>query len=275
MTSDYSERIETARQYYNSSDADTFYHEVWGGEDLHIGVYQDDRDTIVDASQRTVEIMAAKASITNQTMILDVGAGYGGSARWLAKRFGCKVTCLNLSEVENDRNRTKSRAQGLDHLVSAVDGSFDKLPFPDETFDIVWSQDAFLHGDDRGRIVKEVARVLRSRGQVVFTDIMAAEGVSPRDVVPVLERVQLSSLASKKFYHDSFAEAGLSNFTFDDRSEELGKSYSRVLDRLVSQESEFKGRISEAYVSNMKRGLQIWIDSSRKALLSWGIMVVT
>jgi sarcosine/dimethylglycine N-methyltransferase len=38
MTAVHSEVVRTAREYYNSDDADAFYHNVWGGEDIHIGL---------------------------------------------------------------------------------------------------------------------------------------------------------------------------------------------------------------------------------------------
>ena len=32
--------VEVAERYYDSSDADSFYAEIWGGEDIHIGLYE-------------------------------------------------------------------------------------------------------------------------------------------------------------------------------------------------------------------------------------------
>ncbi|MEE4331380.1 MAG: SAM-dependent methyltransferase, partial [Wenzhouxiangella sp.] len=75
----YSEVVETAREYYNSSDADNFYFHIWGGEDIHIGLYQSDEEPIADASRRTVRRMAELAGdLGPQTRVLDLGAGYGG-----------------------------------------------------------------------------------------------------------------------------------------------------------------------------------------------------
>ena len=126
----YSAAVSTARDYYNSSDADTFYHSIWGGEDIHVGLYGGPDDTIAAASQRTVEAMADRVQITSETRVLDLGAGYGGAARWLARKYGCKVTCLNLAEIENERNRNKTREQRLTHLVSVLDGNFEHMPLP-------------------------------------------------------------------------------------------------------------------------------------------------
>src|SRR5699024_1370546 len=103
---EYSSAVQTARDYYNSTDADTFYFTIWGGTDIHVGLYRGvegltDTDDIPKASARTVERMASYIEPDSSTRIMDVGAGYGGSARHLAEKYGCKVTCLNLSEVEN------------------------------------------------------------------------------------------------------------------------------------------------------------------------------
>src|SRR5699024_8010912 len=113
---DYSSAVHTARDYYNSTDADNFYYTIWGGEDIHVGLYQSPDEEIAPASERTVERMASKLTITPQTRILDIGAGYGGAARYLARTYGCQVACLNLSEVENERNRAQTEEQGLSHL---------------------------------------------------------------------------------------------------------------------------------------------------------------
>ncbi|MDH5409605.1 MAG: SAM-dependent methyltransferase, partial [Gammaproteobacteria bacterium] len=59
MSAAYSEAVATARDYYNSEDADNFYNIIWGGEDIHIGLYESTNESIVEASHRTVRHMAA------------------------------------------------------------------------------------------------------------------------------------------------------------------------------------------------------------------------
>lgn len=55
MKSNYTNLEKTAQEYYNSGDADHFYSHIWGGEDIHIGLYQSQNDSIFEASKRTVE----------------------------------------------------------------------------------------------------------------------------------------------------------------------------------------------------------------------------
>ena len=267
----YSSTVNTARDYYNSSDADNFYAIIWGGEDIHVGMYQDDSEDIGAASRRTVEQMAAGAEITADTRVLDVGAGYGGAARYLARTFGCPVTCLNLSEVENERNRELNRAQGLDHLIKVVDGSFEDLPFEDNSYDLVWSQDAFLHSGDRSRVLEEAVRVLRPGGQMIFTDPMAADGTPLAALSPILARLQLDSMGTPDFYRRNLLRLGVKSVDFQEETHQLPRHYQRVLDELERREDELEGHVSKEYRERMKTGLRHWVEGGKAGNLAWGI----
>ncbi|MFC3994721.1 methyltransferase domain-containing protein [Nocardiopsis sediminis] len=267
----YSAAVQTAREYYNSSDADTFYHSIWGGTDIHVGLYRSPGDDIAEASRRTVERMAGKLPLTDGTDVIDLGSGYGGSARYLARTFGCRVTCLNLSEVENERNRELNREAGLDHLIEVVDGSFEDIPAQDNGFDVVWSQDALLHSGDRTRVLEEVARVLRSGGHFVFTDPMAADGAPAEALRPILARLHLDSMGTPGFYDREAGRLGLAKVEFDDLSEHLPTHYARVLAETEQREPALAGSISEDYLSRMKTGLRNWVEGGNSGALAWGI----
>ena len=264
--------VEVARNYYNSSDADNFYSRVWGGEDLHVGIYQTEDEDIYIASRRTIDKMAAHAqNIDKNTKIIDLGGGYGGSGRHLAKKFGCHVTVINLSEKENERGRTLNREQGLDHLVDIIDGSYDDIDFPDNEFDIVWSEDAFLHTDDRGKVIEEAARVLKSEGDFIFTDPMQTDNCDTEVLQPIYDRLQLPSLGSPGFYRDACKKAGMKEITFEEMPLQLATHYNRVLNETLKREDDLRNYISEDYISKMKKGLEHWVNGGRNGNLTWGI----
>ncbi|MBB4929503.1 sarcosine/dimethylglycine N-methyltransferase [Lipingzhangella halophila] len=272
LSESYSSAVQTAREYYNSSDADNFYYTIWGGTDIHVGLYNSDKDDIAEASRRTVERMAEKVTLTPDTDVIDVGAGYGGSARYLARTFGCKVTCLNLSEVENERNREMNREAGLDHLITVVDGSFEDIPAQDNGFDVVWSQDALLHSGDRGRVIEEVLRVMRTGGHFVFTDPMATDNASPEALAPILRRLHLETMGTPGFYDREASRLGLTKVEFDDLSPQLPAHYGRVLAELQSREDELEGKVSKEYRDRMKEGLRNWVNGGKSGDLAWGIL---
>jgi sarcosine/dimethylglycine N-methyltransferase len=274
MSETYSSVEKTAQEYYNSGDADSFYFHVWGGEDIHVGIYESMDEDIATASQRTVSTMAQQCikSLTPQTKIIDVGAGYGGSARWLAKNYGCHVNCLNLSEVQNERNRLLNSKQELDDRIDVVDGSFEEIPAADNSFDLAWSQDAILHSGNRELVLREIDRVLKPGGEVIFTDPMQADDCPEGVLKPVLDRIHLDSLGSFAFYRQQAQQLGWEELKTIDLTAELVTHYTRVRQELVKRREELGKKVSADYIDRMIQGLGNWIDAGYNGYLAWGIL---
>jgi sarcosine/dimethylglycine N-methyltransferase len=269
----YSTTVDTAREYYNSSDADRFYATIWGGEDIHIGLYQSGSDSIVEASRRTVKKMAGFVENLNaESRVLDIGSGYGGSARFLVKHYGCQVGCLNLSEVQNQRNRELNRKEGISLSINVVDGSFESISLPDTSVDLVWSQDAILHSGNREKVFQEVHRVLAKGGQFLFTDPMKSATCPPDVLQPILDRIHLDSLGSIEYYRKLAAKMGFKEIRIEDLSSNLAAHYERVLQELAAQHHTLIRVCTEEYLANMKVGLQHWVKAGKAGHLSWGIL---
>lgn len=267
----YSETVNIARKYYNSSDADNFYFTIWGGEDIHIGLYDNDDESIYIASRRTVERIANRLDIDTGTRVLDLGSGYGGAARFLAKTYGCHVTALNLSEVENQRNRDMNKVQGVDHLIDVIDGSFEDVPLPDASFDVIWSQDAILHSGDRETVIEEAARLLKPGGHFVFTDPMMTDDCPKKVLQPILDRIHLETLGSPQFYRDATRRFGMKEIGFEEHTDQLATHYGRVLAETERREEELGKVVSQSYIDNMKKGLGHWVEGGENGHLVWGI----
>ena len=268
-----SEAVERTEAYYDSAEADAFYQNIWGGQDIHIGIYQSDKEPIAAASRRTVETMANSiARINEATRVLDLGAGYGGSARYLADRFGCKVTCLNLSETQNATNQKLTDDVGLGDRVCVVYGDFENVPEPDDTYDIVWSQDAILHSGDRTRVLDEIRRVLADDGQFIFTDPLQSDDCPDGVLQPILDRIQLSTLASFAFYRAELAKRGFGEAAIEPLTDQLRAHYARIGQELQGNYDAAVSRSGQDYVDNMITGLQHWVDGADRGYLAWGIL---
>ncbi|WP_287521771.1 cyclopropane-fatty-acyl-phospholipid synthase family protein [Okeania sp. SIO2C2] len=167
------EAVKIAQQYYDDTETDRMYAAIWGGEHIHYGIYTQPDEAIHYASLRTVETIAQTLEkIDQNSRVIDLGAGYGGAARYLAKTYGCFVCCLNLSQLQNQRNSQLNQEQNLSHLVEVTQGSFEDIPYADNSFDIVWSQDAIVHSGDRRLVFPEIKRILKPGGELIFTVVL-------------------------------------------------------------------------------------------------------
>jgi sarcosine/dimethylglycine N-methyltransferase len=273
MMAPHSEVVRTAREYYNSDDADSFYHSVWGGEDIHIGLYRSPHEQIASASERTVATMALRLrNLNTESRVVDLGAGYGGAARWLAGKTGCQVTCVNLSETQNARNRALTDAAGLADRIEVLDASFEDVPCPTDAFDVVWSRYSILHSGDRERVLREIDRLLKPGGEVIFTDPMQADDCPDGVLAPVLERIHLDSLASFDFYRRQARQLGWQEVAVMEMTEQLVRHYTRVREELTQRRSELLESVSTEFLERMVHGLGHWIDAGRRGYLAWGIL---
>ncbi|PRQ09320.1 methyltransferase domain-containing protein [Enhygromyxa salina] len=265
---------QAAQSYYDSDEADQFYFNIWGGEDIHIGLYDEAGErSIHEAGRRIIDRMIELLGpITAADRVLDLGSGYGGAARVLARRFDCNVVCLNLSETQNARNRELCQAAQLAR-VQVRQGNFEHLPFADESVEIAWSQDAILHSGARQQVINEVARVLRPGGRFVFTDPMRRDHVPAASLGPILERIHLDDLACFEFYRRACAEAGLEVVTIQDLSVHLPRHYERVRVELEARRAEIESLSTPSYVAGMLGGLRRWVEAGEQGLLAWGIVV--
>jgi len=262
-----------AETYYDSGDADNFYYQIWGGEDIHIGLYQGtEGETIKDASRRTVDTMAEQVDLGPDSRVLDIGAGYGGAARRLAATRGSKVHCLNISETQNATNRRLNGEQGLDERVTVVHGSFEDIPEPSDRFDVVWSQDAILHSGDRELVLEEAFRVLRPGGHLILTDPMEADDVPKGVLQPVYDRIHLENLGSISFYKAAAARVGFELVSVSELTEHLPRHYGRVGEVLRERYNELAKVCSRGYLDRMLVGLDNWVKAGEAGHLAWGIL---
>lgn len=264
--------VDKAEEYYNSNPTDEFYFKIWGGDHIHVGIYNHSKEPIKDASPRIVQMMASKLNLDTNTKLLDLGSGYGGAARYLAKKFGVQVTCLNLSETQNERNRGLNKKHGLDNLITVVEGNFEDIPFPESSFDIIWSQDAIVHSANRELVVQEVVRVLNDSGEFIFTDLMQTFDCPKSILKPVLDRIHLDSLGSFGFYVEQARKLGVKKIEVQDLSEHLTTHYQRVMEETQDRYIEMVETCGKEYIDKMIQGLKHWVEAGKNDHLSWGII---
>jgi ubiquinone/menaquinone biosynthesis C-methylase UbiE len=119
------------------------------------------------------ERLARLAVAAPGTRVLDVGGGFGGPARTLAVQFGCHVTSLDLTESYVRAARMLTARMRLDDRVTHEVGNALALPFPDASFDLVWTQNSGMNIADKARLYAGFHRVLRPGGRLALQEPMA------------------------------------------------------------------------------------------------------
>jgi cyclopropane fatty-acyl-phospholipid synthase-like methyltransferase len=267
-----------------------FYEAIWGGENIHIGLYDEiklakegDADAMLAWTRDSAWLStAALFSRTGATFdanckMADFGSGYGGTCRYAAKTFGMKSVCVEISEKENAICRQRNKEEGLEHLVSCPgELSCFETGLEANSFDLVTSQDCLMHcGNERHRAIEEAARILKPGGFMSFTDCMKSNSADLEVLraTGVLKRIHLDTMGSPELYTEIAKKYGMKLVKWEDRTWCLMNHYGTVRDVLKAKHSTLKKNISQEFVDSMCKGLDAWVDAANKELLCWGFLV--
>lgn len=153
--------------------------------------------------------------------LLDLGGGIGGPARWIAARFGCHVTSLDLTPEFCRAAEELNAATGLSDCVGVVEGSATDLPFSEAAFDRVYSQNVAMNIEDKRRFYAEVFCVLRPGGVFAFSHYGAGPCGEPHYPLPWAAGPATSLLSSTEETRADVTAAGFDLLEFLDRTEEI------------------------------------------------------
>jgi 2-polyprenyl-3-methyl-5-hydroxy-6-metoxy-1,4-benzoquinol methylase len=97
--------------------------------------------------------------------VLEVGCGSGFAVQLFAEA-GARVTAVDLTDWAVTTTSTRLETFGLKADVRRADG--EDLPFPDESFDLVFSWGVIHHSSDMEKVLRELIRVCRPAGKLVL-----------------------------------------------------------------------------------------------------------
>lgn len=165
---------------------------------------------------RATRALAELAAPARGMLVLDVGSGLGGPARYLAETCGCHVTGVDLTAEYCRVAGRLSEWTGLADRTAFRPGSALALPFADASFDLVWTQNVQMNVADKARFYAEIARVLRPRGRLACGEILQGPGGPPHFPVPWADTPLLSHLAPPEALRALMAQAGLREVHWED-----------------------------------------------------------
>jgi len=194
-----------------------------------------------------VETLARRAAIRRDSAVLDVCAGLGGPARFLADRFGARVTGLDLTWARCAGARRLSAAVGLASRVGTVNGDAQRMPFRSSSFTAVVSQEGLLHVPDKAQTLRECARVLVPGGRIAFTDWIATPRLGNDERRRLGEWMAAASLQSADVYRSQLGGAGFVGVEVEDLSTEWGAILPARLAMYRAMRADMVARFGDAW----------------------------
>ncbi|HET9492910.1 MAG TPA: methyltransferase domain-containing protein [Chloroflexia bacterium] len=152
--------------------------------------------------------LAEMAGVHSGQSVLDVGGGLGGAARVLAAEFGCRVTVLDLTKEYCRAGEMLTARIGLGDQVTFKVGSALDMPFPDASFDVVWTQHSSMNISNKERLYSEAHRVLRPGGRLALHEVMAGPEQPIHFPVPWATTQEINFMRSPEEIRTLILESG-------------------------------------------------------------------
>lgn len=182
------------------------------------------------------EHLAFLAGLSSDTRVLDVAAGTGSTALFLAERFGCRVVGLEYGRELVSRANNAAAAAGQSHWVSFQQGDAEKLPFDDGSFDVILCECAYCTFPNKETAASEFARVLCPGGRLALSDLTRS-GPLPSELDGLLAWIScIADAQPVESYLSYLKSAGLEIDLVENHDQALHQTVDDIRGKLLGAE---------------------------------------
>jgi tocopherol O-methyltransferase len=210
---------------------DPMYRRIWG-DHVHHGLWVTGRETSGVAVEALVDTVADRLGLLPGQACVDIGCGYGATARRLAVLRGVGVTGFTLSAGQ--------ARYAAAHGVSGVDirvGDWLANGLPDASFEAAWAIESSEHMADKPGFFAEAHRVLVPGGRMVVCAWLAGSSAGGWQIRHLLEPIcregRLPSMGTREEYEAMAAAAGFTVTGYEDVSRQVARTWWICAGRLL------------------------------------------
>jgi ubiquinone/menaquinone biosynthesis C-methylase UbiE len=158
--------------------------------------------------RKATEQLMAQLKMTAADHVLDVGSGLGGPARFVADRYKCRVSGVDLTRDYVETANQLCQWVGLDGRVTLQQSSALAMPFQESTFSKGYMLHVGMNIEDKENLCLEISRVLQPGALFAIYDVMRTAEGELLFPVPWASESESSKVSSPERYKRALERAG-------------------------------------------------------------------
>jgi SAM-dependent methyltransferase len=203
----------------------------------------------------------ALLALTGNSSVLEIGCGSGMYALHIAQTIGCDVTGLDINPLGiRNANQLALNSGVAGHLRFQECDVSQPLPFADETFDAVFSNDVVCHIPGRPSLLAEIYRVLKpGAGRMLFSDALVIGGIISHEEIATRSSIGFYLFSPPGENERLILGAGFTELHVTDTTEHAARTAGRWRearqkhkDRLIAAEGELKWAGLQRFLSGVQ-----------------------
>ncbi len=202
-----------------------------------------------------VDFAINNTNINSQSLILDIGSGIGGPARYLAFKTNAKVFAVELQKELNDIGVRITNEYKMQDKVFHFSQDIHKFSIKDKKFDCVLSWLALYHIPFRKKLLKKIFAVLKKNGFFYTEDFFLIDKLSQKEKNNLGKFFHSNYLVEYDKYLRDLESAGFSIISHKDMSENW-INFTR--ERLLSYKKNYEKNISLYGIRTTKNVLNFY-----------------
>ncbi len=202
--------------------------------------------------------------------VLDIGCGIGGAMFYLAEKYGCDVTGIDLAEEMVAIAHERAAEAGMSETVRFILG--DVLKYPLGTYDIGWSRDALMHVPDKPGLFKRIYDLLNPGGRLVITDYARGEAPAAPEFDAYIQKTGYH-VVSPTAYGKLLEGAGFTNVKVEDATARFIRILQEEMARLETHRTEFLKHFTAEDLNYILERWAMKVRFCQAGDMRWGIYV--
>jgi SAM-dependent methyltransferase len=178
----------------------------------------------------TVEL-ADRLPIKSDQHILDIGCGLGGPARYIAKRFHCTLSGIDITEPFVEAANKLTTLVRMEGQVKIRHGDGQRLPYPDSHFDGAYTQHVTMNVADRRKFFAEAYRVLKPGAFFALTEHGLGAKGNPHYPVPWSADGSVAYLVTPSETRAFLEETGFEDIVVEDTGAKYVAGYKVMIEK--------------------------------------------